>query len=150
MTLEPSELISDAEMSARTKREVRIVGTFQVETVGILELARIAIRRTEHENDLLTAASLDTAELEILEDHAARVLDRAFVTEQLLDGAPDEFGTLAELGGLFVMTKQRIETVPDKVAGGFVPTKEQHDALRIQFFFGKNVSVFLDLHKQAD
>ena len=45
LAFEPCELISDAEMSVGTKREVRIIPTFQVETVGILELARIAIGR---------------------------------------------------------------------------------------------------------
>jgi hypothetical protein len=56
---------------------------------------------------------------------------------------------VAKLGGLFGMTKQRIETVPDEIAGGFVPTEEQHDALGIQFFLGKNISVFFDLRQQG-
>src|SRR6516164_10137422 len=137
-------------MRARTEGEVRIVHAFQVEAVWILKLACIAIGRPEHENNLLSAACFDATELEILRGYAARVLHRAFVTKQFLDGSPDEFGMITKLGGLLRVKKQRIETVPDKIAGGFVPTEEQHDALGIQLFFGKNVSIFFDLHKQAN
>src|SRR6516164_1913118 len=76
----------------------------QVQAVRVPELACIAIGRPEHENNLLTAACLDATELEILQGHAARVLNRAFVPQQLLDGTPDEFGMIAKFGGLFRVT----------------------------------------------
>src|SRR5215472_1703807 len=112
-SFKPGELVSDAEMSTRAKRDVRIVRTFQVETIRVFELTCIAIGRAEHENDLLTTSCFDSAELEILQDHSASVLDWAFVTQQLVDRAPDEFGLLPKPVGLLRVTKQRIETVPD-------------------------------------
>jgi hypothetical protein len=48
------------------------------------------------------------------------------------------------------VVKQRVETVPDQIPSGFVAAEEQHDTLRVQLFLAKNVSVFFDLHKQAD
>ena len=81
LPLKSSELISDAEMSTRTKCEVWIFRTFQVETVRIFKLTSIAIGGTKHENDLLTNADRDAAELEVLNDHAARVLNGAFVPQ---------------------------------------------------------------------
>src|SRR5215469_18835665 len=115
-------------MSACTKREVGIVATLKVQNVWLPELARIAIGGPEHKNNLLALACLDATELEVLQDHTARVLNWAFVAQQFLDSGPDEFRVFAKLGGLLGMTKQRIQTVPDEIAGGFVPPKEQHDA----------------------
>lgn len=86
LTFEPRQRRSEAEMSAGSERQVAIVFSRDIQTVGIRETIRIAVRRAHDRHDRLALVDAFSSPLELLRDQANRMLDRALKAEEFLDG----------------------------------------------------------------
>ena len=90
------------------------------------------------------------ADFHVLFCGAARVLNRAFVTQQLFHCRADDFRAFSQLRHFHGMPQQRVDSVANQVPGRFVSAEKQHDALRVKLFFRQDIAIFLDVQQQAD
>jgi hypothetical protein len=93
----------------------------------------------------LSGAQLHAADFHLLSCDARRVLNRTFIAEQLLDCGTDLFRVVTQLAHLFGMLQECVHAIADQIAGGSVPSKEQHQALGVKPFFGEDLSIFFDI-----
>jgi len=69
---------------------------FDIESIRMVEHFRIAIGRTEQQDDALPFANGPAPDLHILRGRTAHYLDWCVITQQLVDGASDETGVRAQ------------------------------------------------------
>src|SRR5207249_4938694 len=128
--LEPRERGADAEVDPVPEREMAAVAAAEVEAVRLVEPLGIAVRGArEGEHEVARADGL-AAQHDRPSCAAAKALDRAVVTEQLLDGARGESRVPSQALELGRVPEQGEQAVPDQVRGRLVAGEEERDARR--------------------
>jgi hypothetical protein len=89
---------SYASMRSDSKGQMAIWATCEVEPIGIGELLRIAIRRSEQEEEQLPRSDLSVAEFQLLWNAANRHLHRGLKALKLLDSEGEQSGVIAQAG----------------------------------------------------
>src|SRR5215472_10732069 len=128
LALHASKRRSDAEVDAEAERHVAIVGAGEVEPVGIGEMAGVPVGRADGGNDHASAWDLAAADLNVSIGDPCRPLDRAVVSQKLLDGGRDERRIVLELCHLVGMLEQGQRAIADQVHRGLVTSDEEEQA----------------------
>lgn len=88
-----------------------IGATHQVETIGVGELFRVAVRRAQQQDKQLLWPNPPVRQFYLFRNAAERHLDGSFVAQQLLYGGGNGLGILAETSKLFWMLQQSYDGV---------------------------------------
>ena len=92
-------------------------------------------------------ADLFVANFHIFARDPARVLTRAFVSQQLLHGGGNKIRVVAQLGELFGITHQSEQSVADQIRGRLLPADHGHDTVGDDLFFGQPIAIDLRRHE---
>src|SRR5271169_2252348 len=98
LTLEPRQLVSDAEVRAGSKGKVGIGRSSKVQFVRVAKLTRIPIRRSKKKYNLLSWMQPGAANFHLLLGGTPGVLHRTLITQQFLHSRADHFRVLAQFG----------------------------------------------------
>ena len=85
LPFQTSERGSQAEVRAKAKRDLPVMLSRNVETIGIGELLRVPVGGSHNQRDVIAFLDLLSAYFDVFQGDARRGLYRAVVAQQLLD-----------------------------------------------------------------
>ena len=109
--------------------EVALHAPVDVEALGLVELALVAVRGDQHEHDPLPGAHRLAGDLGVDEQRAADELQRQLVAEHLLERRHGQGGIGDDGGALFGMAPQLVGAAGDDLRQRLGPADEERDQL---------------------
>src|SRR5438477_5779343 len=116
-----------------------------VEDIGLLPFALVAVRGTDNHFGRLSFAENRPAELNILRNNATQTLDGRLVAQDLIDGGRKHFAPLLQELKLLGMAGEEKDAVGDEVGSGFMACDQEQDQIRQQFFLSQTISIEVSL-----
>ena len=131
-------------MNAGAEGQMAVVGSADVQTIGIGESGRIAIGRAQATQHDLAGRDGLAIDFDRLAGQAAGPLHGAVVAKQFVDGGFDQFRLADKQFPLIAVAEQRQHSVTDEVRGCFVAGGQQQHAVgedlvavqAVRFLFG--------------